>query len=67
MSFSRTGIAKDAIYYKRLDCDVNMEELCQESVTGTNVVNLISTYQGTDMERIYFSMGRQLDVWEYSA
>ena len=52
---------------KRLDCDVNMEELCQESVTGTNVVNLISTYQGTDMERIYFSMGRQLDVWEYSA
>ena len=34
---------------------------------GTNVVNLISTYQGTDMERIYFSMGRQLDVWEYSA
>ena len=29
MSFSRTGIAKDAVYYKRLDCDVNMEELCQ--------------------------------------
>lgn len=61
----KQGLGSPPSLFRSLPRSKNL--LGSQLVPGTNVVNLISTYQGTDMERIYFSMGRQLDVWEYSA